>query len=187
MAEKQYLALLRGINVGGNNIIRMTRLKACLEKMGLNDVLTYIQSGNVLFSSSEGNIDRLTTKIERVLSKEFKYDARVVVVSCDTLRVAAKRAPGGFGKNPAKYRYDVVFLKEPLTADEAMKSVKVKDGVDAAYKGKGIIYFSRLIRKAAQSQLSRIIGLPIYQNMTIRNWNTATKLLALMEARAELK
>jgi uncharacterized protein (DUF1697 family) len=50
-----------------------------------------------------------------------------------------------------------------------------------------VIYFSRLIRKASQSRLSRIVGLPIYKNMTIRNWNTATKLLALMEARTEGK
>lgn len=158
-------------------------LKACLEKAGFKDVATYIQSGNVLFSSGEKDADRLTRRMEQALSKEFSYESRVVVVSHDTLRAAVKRAPKGFGKNSNKYRYDVIFLKRPLTADEAMKSVKVKDGVDAAYKGKGVVYFSRLIAKAAQSHLSRIAGLPIYQKMTIRNWNTATKLLAIMDAR----
>jgi uncharacterized protein (DUF1697 family) len=186
-SQKQYLALLRGINVGGKNIMRMTLLKACLEKMGLEEVLTYIQSGNVLFSSTEKSIDRLTAKVERVLSKQFNYESRVVVVSRDTLEAGVKRAPRGFGKDPAKYRYDVIFLKKPLTADEVMKSVKVKEGVDAAWPGQGVIYFSRLIRQASQSQLSRIVGLPVYQSMTIRNWNTVTKLLALMQARAELK
>ena len=187
MAEKQYLALLRGINVGGKNIIRMTLLKACLDRTGLKDVATYIQSGNALFTSSEESIDRLTKKIERALSDEFSYESRAVVVSHDTLHEAVKHAPKGFGKSPDKYRYDIIFLKKPLTADEAMKSVKVKEGVDAAYRGNGVIYFSRLIRKAAQSQLSRIVGLPVYQHMTIRNWNTATKLLALMDARTGLK
>jgi uncharacterized protein (DUF1697 family) len=185
MAQEQYVALMRGINVGGNNLIRMTVLKTFMEKMGYKDVATYIQSGNVLFSSAEKNIDRLTKRMEKALSKEFNYESRVVVVSRDTLQEAVERAPSGFGKNPVEYRYDVIFLKKPLTADEALKSVKVKEGVDAAYKGKEVLYFSRLIRKAAQSHLSRIVGLPIYQNMTIRNWNTATKLLALMDGRAK--
>lgn len=66
-----------------------------------------------------------------------------------------------------------------------MKSVKVREGVDAAYKGKDVLYFSRLIAKAAQSYLSRLVGLPVYQSMTIRNWNTVTKLLGLAEGRAK--
>ena len=63
-----------------------------------------------------------------------------------------------------------------------MKSVKIKEGVDEAHAGSGVLYFSRLTSKASQSYLTRIIGLPVYQDMTIRNWNTTTKLLALMEA-----
>jgi uncharacterized protein (DUF1697 family) len=55
----KYLALLRGINVGGNNIIKMVDLKACFEKMGFLDVSTYIQSGNVLFSSPETSLTKL--------------------------------------------------------------------------------------------------------------------------------
>lgn len=62
-----------------------------------------------------------------------------------------------------------------------MKDVGVKEGVDTAHAGKTVLYFSRLISKAAQSHLSRIVGFPVYQFMTIRNWNTTTKLLALME------
>jgi uncharacterized protein (DUF1697 family) len=77
----------------------------------------------------------------------------------------------------------VIFLKEPLTASQAVKSVAVKPGVDAAFIGPGVLYFSRLIARASQSHLTRIIALPIYQSMTIRNWNTTSKLLALMEAR----
>ena len=98
------------------------------------------------------------------------------------LQVAGLRqAPPGFGSEPDTYRYDVIFLKEPLTSAEAMQSVSTKDGVDQAFAGNGVLYFSRLISKATQSHLPRIIGLPVYQNMTIRNWNTTTKLLVLME------
>ena len=187
MKEKQYLALLRGINVGGNNIITMTALKACFEKLGLMDVATYIQSGNVLFRTAEKDLGRLTNTIEDTLSKQFSYASRVVVVPHSELTHVVQRAPKGLGTNPARYRYDVVFLKPPLTADHAMKSIRTKTGVDQAFAGKGVLYFSRLIRKASRSHLTRIIQLPIYQSMTIRNWNTTTKLLALMDARAKNK
>lgn len=61
-------------------------------------------------------------------------------------RQIVTRAPEGFGDHPAKYRYDVIFLKEPLTASAALKSVPTKQGVDRAHAGSGVLYFSRLIR-----------------------------------------
>lgn len=181
MAEIQHLALLRGINVGGNNIIKMTDLKSCFEEMGFADVATYIQSGNVLFKSSEKDKAKLTKKIEAGLSERFRYQARLVIVTHKQLKQAVEETPRGFGKEPEKFRYDVIFLKEPLTPKEAMKSVSTREGVDKAYSGKAVLYFSRLISRATQSHLTRIIGLPVYQNMTIRNWNTTTKLLTMME------
>src|SRR5437867_7040941 len=116
MKEKQYLALLRGINVGGNNVITMTALKACFEKLGLMDVAIYIQIGNVLFRTAEKDLGRLTNNIEGTLSKQFSYTSRVVVVPHGELTHLVQRAPQGFGTNPASHRYDVVFLKPPLTA-----------------------------------------------------------------------
>jgi len=177
----RYVALLRGINVGGNNLIKMAELKACFEKQGFGDVATYIQSGNVLFSSSE-SARELVGRIEAVLGKTFDYRASVVLRSRKELEAIVERAPEGFGEEPAKYRYDVIFLKAPLTAPAAMKSVPTRQGVDQAHAGRDVLYFSRLIKKASQSRLGKIVSLPIYKNMTIRNWNTTTKLLALMNA-----
>jgi len=181
MADTHYIALLRGINVGGKNIIKMADLKACFESMGFSDVVTYIQSGNVVFKSAEKDKTKLTNKIEKGLSERFNYTSRMVAVTHKELKKVVEGAPKGFGKDPATFRYDVIFLKEPLTPKEAMKSVSIKEGVDNAYIGKDVLYFSRLISRATQSHLTRIIGLPVYQSMTIRNWNTTTKLLALME------
>jgi uncharacterized protein (DUF1697 family) len=175
----QYVALLRGINVGGKNIIKMVALKACLESHGFEAVTTYIQSGNVLFKARGSE---LTRRMEDALAKTFKYRASVVLRSRQQMQDIAAQAPESFGSLPAQYRYDVLFLKEPLTATVAMKSVPTKPGVDQAQAGPGVVYFSRLISRATQSQLSRIVSLPIYQSMTIRNWNTTTKLLAMMLA-----
>jgi uncharacterized protein (DUF1697 family) len=178
----KYVALLRGINVGGHNIIKMTNLKACFETLGLQDVSTYIQSGNVIFSSDESGIAKLTEQIESALSKTFNYKSRLVLRSKKQMKAIITKAPKGFGTKPDTYRYDVIFLKGPLTAAKAMKSVTMEEGVDKVYAGTGVLYFSRLISKASQSHIARLVTLPVSQKMTIRNWNTTTKLLALMEA-----
>ena len=181
----QYAALLRGINVGGKNLIRMVELKACFEAQGFENVSTYIQSGNVIFGAKETARTKLTSQVEDALSKAFNYKSRVVVRSYKEMKAIVAHAPQDFGSDPATYRYDVIFLKEPLTAARAMKSVTTKEGVDQAFAGKGVLYFSRLISKATQSHLIRIITMPVYQSMTIRNWNTTTKLLKLMEAQMD--
>ena len=175
----RYLALLRGINVGGNNLIRMADLATCFEDDGFEKVKTFIQSGNVVFESSRPR-GQLCARLESMLSKRFGYAASVVLRSHAEMRAIVAGAPKDFGKHPDRYRYDVIFLKAPLTASAAMKSVRVKPGVDEASPGKGVLYFSRLISKATQSQLSKIVGTPIYPSLTIRNWNTTTKLLSLL-------
>jgi len=180
MAQNQYVTLLRGINVGGNNGINMADLKACFEKMGFTNVSTYIQSGNVIFNSDSTDKLQLTDKIEKGLSERFNYLSRIVVLSHKELRTAVEGAPEGYGRDPGNYRYDVLFLKEPLVPDDLMKKLKLRDGVDNTYKGDFVIYFTRLISKAGQSYLGKVILPSDYQFITVRNWNTTTKLLVIM-------
>jgi uncharacterized protein (DUF1697 family) len=177
----RYVALLRGINVGGNNLIKMTALKACFEALGLEDVVTYIASGNVLFASREAGGARLTARIEKALATAFAYRASIVLRSERELRRIVEGAPRGFGAAPATYRYDVIFLKSPLTAAAAIRDVPANPAVDRTYAGVGVLYFSRLISKATQSRISKLVSMPIYQNMTIRNWNTTSALLRMLD------
>lgn len=177
----RYVALLRGINVGGNNMIAMAALRTCFEEAGFENVATYIASGNVLFTPSRAATPAaLTRKLEALLTSTFKYQASLVLRDRKQMADVVKHAPKGFGTKPDLYRYDVTFLKEPLTASEAFKVWPMKEGVDDVAAGPGVIYTSRLIAKATQSKMNRIVALPIYKSMTIRNWNTTTKLLALM-------
>jgi uncharacterized protein (DUF1697 family) len=175
-----YVALLRGINVGGKNPIKMPALKAAFEAEGFDEVATYIQSGNVLFASSETKTAPLTDRIEALLAEAFDYVPTVVVRSKKQMKAVVDGAPEGFGSEPAKYRYDVIFLKEPLTAKKAIGEVPTNPAVDTAHAGSGVLYFSRLIAKATASRLNKIVSSPIYASVTIRNWNTTTKLLSLM-------
>jgi uncharacterized protein (DUF1697 family) len=175
-----YVALLRGINVGGNNLIKMPALKACFETKGFEQVSTYIQSGNVIFVSPETRTAALTDQIESMLAATFEYIPTVVVRSQKQMRAIVDKVPKGFGAQPDKYLYDVVFLKEPLTARTAMASIDTRPGVDQAQAGTGVLYFSRLTAKATQSRLNKIASSPIYPSVTIRNWNTTMKLRNLM-------
>ena len=116
-----------------------------------------------------------------MLAANFDYVASVMVRSHKEMRAIVARAPAGFGTQPDKYRYDVIYLKAPLTAAAAIKDFPLKPGVDQARAGSGVLYASRLISKAAQSRISKIVSLPIYKSMTIRNWNTTSALLRMMD------
>lgn len=175
----RYVALLRGINVGGKNIIKMSALSTCFTEHGYEDVRTYIQSGNVLFTA-RGAHSKLVTGLEAMLKKTFRYEAAVVLRSDAQLEQVVTRAPKGFGAKPDAYRYDVLFLMPSLDAKAALGSVPLKEGVDQAWAGDGALYFSRLIAKASASRLSKLSAMAIYQQMTIRNWNTTRALLDMM-------
>lgn len=176
----QYLALLRGINVGGNNVIRMADLKECFEKAGFSDVKTYIQSGNVIFRSEEKENESLVFLIEKELSDRFSYSSRIVLVTHSQLNDIIKEAPPGFGEDPSEYRYDVIFLRNKLMPADLIYSLRIKEGVDSVFAGNHTLYFSRLISRAAQSHLKYLLNHPVYRQLTIRNWNTTNSLNTIM-------
>lgn len=178
----KYVALLRGINVGGNNKVSMADLKACFEAAGFTNVRTYINSGNVLFESPETDTRKLAAMLEECIGDQFgDYKPQVLVCTHEQLRSIVQKAPEGFGAQPGKYRYNVIFIMPPLTAAEAFKAMPLREGVDEATVGEGVVYHSRLEARATQSWLNKIVGTPNYQHMTIRNWNTTTKLLSLLK------
>ena len=180
----RYLALLRGINVGGNNPVPMAELRACVADLGATDVATYIQSGNVVFDGGRTGPATWIERLEAALGERFGYHARVAVRSHDALRAVVDGAPRGFGAEPDRYRSDVVFLLGPSSASQAAAQMRARDGVDSMTPGDGVIYFERLIARATQSYLSKVVGTPIYREMTIRNWRTTTTLLRMLDERA---
>ena len=182
MATSSYVALLRGINVGGKNIVRMADLRAAFEDAGYAAVSTYIQSGNVLFESDTPRAS-LERDIETMLENAFGLSLVVVVRSHRQFRSVVDRAPDSFGAEPDVHHCDVIFLKAPLTSHQALQAVNLRDGVDQAWPGAGVLYFSRLSERLSQSRMSRIAGTPQYQHMTIRNWRTTTRLLSLLDER----
>lgn len=181
----RYVALLRGINVGGNNPVPMGGLRAAFQEQGATDVVTYIQSGNVLFDGGTDGHAPWVERLETALASRFGYHARVTLRSHAQLHAIVDGAPAGFGAEPDARRSDVVFLLGPSTASEAVALMRARDGVDTMTAGDGVIYFERLTARAAQSYLSKVVGTPIYREMTIRNWRTTTTLLRMLDERTD--
>lgn len=180
VAAKRHVALLRGVNVGGKNPVSMAELRAAFEADGHDEVSTYIQSGNVLFSSPRP-AKELEVEIESMLEQRFGLPLVVVVRSHRQLRSIVERAPDGFGAEPHRCHSDVLFLRAPLTPRQAMAVVQLRDGVDRAWAGTGVLYFERLSERRTQSRMSRIVATAEYQRMTIRSWSTTTKLLGRLD------
>lgn len=180
VARVKYVALLRGINVGGRNKVAMAELRAAFEEAGYRSVRTYIQSGNVLFESATPQRS-VEHDIEAMLEHRLGIPLVVVVRSHRQLRTFVEKAPKGFGAKPDTYHSDAIFLKAPLTAKQAMGIVRLRDGVDQAWPATGVLYFARLSSRRTQSRMSSIVGTPEYKLMTIRNWSTTTKLLAMLD------
>lgn len=179
-----YLVLLRGVNVGGKNRLSMKDLKECLEAHGFSNVSTYIASGNVILESKK-SAKAVKAEIEKALLKAFKLDSepiKVLVLTKKQLQAVIDTRPKGFGGKPALYHSDAIFLMEG-TAAKAMAVFDPREGVDTVWPGKGMIYSQRLSKERTKSRLGKIVGTPIYKSMTIRSWNTATKLLQLMKDR----
>jgi uncharacterized protein (DUF1697 family) len=178
----RYLALLRGVNVGGNNLVKMADLRSAFEGMGFEDVSTYIASGNVLFRAPRQKRGALATRVESELSRRYGSELKAVLLTEAHLKRVVGEAPRGFGADSELC--DVIFVRSPLTVRQAFAQLEFKEGVDRAWAGRGVIYFSRLASRASSSRLSKFAGLPVYKSVTVRSWSTTRKLLALIDSRA---
>lgn len=181
-----YIILIRGINVGGKNKVSMAALKEHLIEAGFSNVITYINSGNVIIRSDKS--PKIIKDIsEKILIDHFASDAepiKVLVLTHKELETIIKNKPKNFGESPEKYHSDAVFVIDIPTSD-ALAVFDPREGIDMIWPGNGVVYSQRLSAERTKSRLNKIIGTPAYKSMTIRNWNTTTKLLELAEATFE--
>ena len=163
----------------------MSELKICLEQLGFSGVTTYIASGNVIVQSDKSPRE-IQTIIETVLPKTFKLNSeliKVLVLTHEQLADVIARKPQGFGEQPNTYHSDAIFLMD-ISASDAMTAFNPREGVDVVWAGEGVIYSQRLSALRTKSRLNQVISSPLYKSMTIRNWNTTTKLLDILDAAA---
>lgn len=179
----KYLALLRGINVGGKNTVSMKQLAAGLEQAGFKDVSSYINSGNIFFTDERAGLSELQQKVEVVIANTFGLTIKALVLDKPTIDAIVGAIPTDW-TNDATMRCDVLFLWDTYRADEVYAQLPIKPGIDTAKYVDGAIIWSIPRDKVTRSGLPKIIGTDLYAHMTLRNCNTARKIQQIMSTEA---
>jgi uncharacterized protein (DUF1697 family) len=177
----KHLALLRGINVSGHNMIKMDALKKMLENLGFQNVETYIQTGNVFVDSEEENAASVGFKIKQEISKEFGYDVPVVMVSKSDLELCFKNNPYLKEKDCDTKKLYVAFISKELSP-LAINDLKISNfKPDEAAIDASRIYIKYAVGAGKTKLDQKYIEKKINVTATIRNWNTVTTLLSMFE------
>ena len=177
----KYIALLRGINVGGNNKVSMKELKNCFEKAGFRNVSTYINSGNVIFEYDETNIESLIVQCREILEKEFGFPISLSVIDAPALKEALEHAPKWWGVDPES-KHNAIFVIPPATSDNIIAEAgAAKPEYESVSAYGNVIFWSAPLKTFSRTRWSKIVGTKAYQDITIRNANTANKLLDLVK------
>jgi uncharacterized protein (DUF1697 family) len=173
------LALLRGINVGGNTIIKMATLREALEADGFEDVRTYINSGNVIFKTAKGKGAR---QIEKVIAETFKHKVDVVCFTDKQWKAIVAAAPSSWGSDD-KSRHNLFALLDAKELDSVVEGIgELKPGMETLDAGKGVLYQSVEIASVGRAATgSKLASKAAYKRVTVRNYNTSVKLAALLD------
>lgn len=171
-----YLALLRGINVGGNNTVSMKELKKLFESLGFYHVKTYINSGNVIFSSRKVPSEQT---IEAALKKTFGFSLRIVIRDAKHIEDIVKKVPTDW-TNDASQKTDVMFLWDSHDSKKTLASLNFDSTYISSLYVKGAIIYHLAKKHYNASKINTIIGTDVYTHMTARNINTVRTLHKLM-------
>ncbi|MBI3889087.1 DUF1697 domain-containing protein [Candidatus Saccharibacteria bacterium] len=180
----KYIALLRGINVGGNNKVAMSDLRICFEGLGLRDVSTFINSGNVLFSTDQRNESELVSLCEKAIEEQFGFAVVVMVISAEDLTQAVDDAPSWWASgDPKKLRSDALFVIPPTKPSEVLAEIQKKSSAVDKLEIRGqVIFWTLVMEDYNKSVVPKIIGTSIYRRVTMRSSTTTKKLYTLAQA-----
>ena len=179
-----FVALLRGVNVGGNNMISMSSLKESFEQMGFAQVTTYINSGNIVFKTNEDDARKLERQIEQMLLKDYQLDSKVVVRSLPEMEKLVKSLPPSWDGD-SRWRYNVMFLRHTIDSKKILDDLPVKSDIEEIVYRQGVLFWSALASEANRTNMVKLSSRKIFKDMTVRNLNTTKKLYELMKKVAE--
>lgn len=174
----KYVALLRGINVGGNNKIEMKKLKLLFEELGFNSVETYINSGNVIFKCDN---DSLLPKIESAINSRFNLSVKTLVLSKNKIKAVVDSIPKGWiGRED--WRQNVLFLWPESDSKDILNLIENKDEVDEVRYVPGALLWATNKDYLSRSGGQKLVGSKLYNQMTVRNLNTTLKIWEMLSS-----
>ena len=173
----RYVALLRGVNVGDGARVPMKDLKALLEGLGLDDVVTYLNSGNVVFSSAL-ETPGITRVVGDALSREFGREIPTLIKTAAEIVSIAESIPAEWGSDQGQQTY-VAYLFSDVDTPDLVSELPVKFEFLSIYYTPGAIVWNIKREDYNRSHITKIAGHSSYARMTTRNVNTARKLAEL--------
>ncbi len=181
-----YVALLRGINVGGAKKVPMSSLKELFETLGYSNVSTYGNSGNVIFYAENLDFTSATIAIETVLLKCFSFEIKVTLRNESSIKKIVETVPTKWANNTDQ-RTDVLFLWVKYDSSATLQQIKTNPHADSLIYVPGAIIWNMMRINYSKSSMRRFIGSEIYKNMTARNINTVRKLALLLQSMSTSK
>ena len=175
----KYIALLRGVNVGGKNSLSMAALRSAFEAGGFSEVSSYINSGNILFSSDETDAQALQHRCVQLITDTFHLDIAVAVIGADALKDALNHAPEWWDADGAS-KHNAIFVIAPAAAEAVVREVGETEPEleHVAHHGQ-VIFWSAPIQAFSRTRWGKVSSMAVYGHITVRNANTAKKLLLL--------
>lgn len=178
---KRYIAFLRGVNISGKNRVPMAELKKAFDELEFEEVKTYLNSGNVIFSSNENNIGSFTSRIETMIKNQFGLDIPVFIISKEELEDILQRAPDWWGKGKKEIYDNLIFIMPPATFTEVWGEIgKPKEELEKIKDYKEAVFWS-FSRKDYQKTnwWPKTANANISNKLTIRTANTVRKIVGV--------
>ncbi len=177
-----FISMLRGVNVGGHHKVKMDELRTLYESLGLSDVQTYVQSGNVLFATQQREFDRLAVEIEKAIEQRCGFHADVILLNVSELRDVVRRNPFATRQDIAPNKLLVTFLSRDPGQEARDKVLAMKIGPEELSFG-AHEYYVHFPNGAGNSKLpTAAIERALKTPGTARNWNSVTRMLELAES-----
>lgn len=174
---KTYIALFRGINVGGKNVLPMRDLISLLESLGSRKVDTYIQSGNAVFQSEEADASLLSSKISAAIAEKYAFEPRVLLLEPGDMEKIIEANPFPEAETEPKSLHLFILASAPKNPDfDALESVR--GGRERFVLGDGVLYMHApdgIGRSKLAANAEKLLGV----TMTGRNWRTVGKVLEM--------
>ncbi len=172
----RYICLLRGVNVGGNRKVSMAELKRVFTNMGFTDVSSYINSGNIIFSSSAKPDAKI---LQANVEKYFGFDLDLLILSTKQMVAIAEAIPKNW-TNDVEQKSDVLYLFPDVDTSEVIDKIGYRPEFETIQYVSSALITNISRKNQTKSSLLKLMGTPFYKQITIRNINTARKLAELM-------
>jgi uncharacterized protein (DUF1697 family) len=183
---KVIVSLLRGVNLGGHHKIKMEELRALYATLGLRNVQSYVQSGNLVFRTDERNLSPLAKRIEQAIEKKYGFHADVILRTTADLRDVIARNPFAKRREIEPSKLLVTFLTQLPPKELCAQILAVKPDLEEIHlDGRELyVYFPGGLGRS--KLFSTLFGKVLKKEGTGRNWNTVTQLLKMAEAQEAL-